>query len=364
MKLSWPTRTTQPGPIGLDLGTTGARAVQLVRAADRYRTLRAAHVDFQAGADAPTPAAQAIRACLQKAEFRGRSAVSGLNCGDDEFHLLELPQAVLSGESAEISAAAHWEVVRLMNAAPNQVEVRHWPLPPAAGAAPTAMAVGAARDAVEALAATCAAAGLHCPAVDTTSTALVRFGSALNRWSSKVVWGLLDLGCLRSILVLCVDDVPVLVRNVGSGGAEWTQRIADLLHLSGKAADVHKRQHGIGLGPSADHLRPDALPQNELGGMLLGALRGDLNSIAAEIKRSYEYALSCYSKRIAGDLVLVGGGARMHNLAEFWAGVLGIPVRRASDYLGQDGCRLDFTAAPGQELELMAAAIGLAIDPE
>jgi Tfp pilus assembly PilM family ATPase len=103
------------------------------------------------------------------------------------------------------------------------------------------------------------------------------------------------------------------------------------------------------------------IQHDEVAVMLLSALRGELNEMAAEIKRSYEYVLSSYPGRRASDLVLVGGGAGMPNLPEFLSGILGIPVRRCSAYLSEPGCRLRCAAQERHRLEEFAASVGLAV---
>jgi Tfp pilus assembly PilM family ATPase len=166
-----------------------------------------------------------------------------------------------------------------------------------------------------------------------------------------------------------LGESPVLIRNTGTGGREWTQRIAEALQLSIGAAEIQKRTHGIALTgrpAAADSLQRICMGEtadpvrNEIGSLLLGALRSDLNDLAAEVKRSYEYALSCYPGRHAGDLVLVGGGAGLRNLPEYLAGVLGITVRKASSYLSESDCRLNYGTDEGHPLEAFAAAVGLA----
>lgn len=361
-------RTRRRSPIGLDVGSTGVRGAQLVRTGDTFDVLRAAWSERPGGEDAGREGAntaadgEAVRACLRKTEFQGRSAVVGLNLPEADFHLLELPETILEGKANEASSAVHWEVVRLMDTASDAVEVRHWMLPTPSSAAPNALGVGAARACVDSTLESCAAAGLRCRGIDTAATALSRFGCLLGRRPANVVWGMLDLGYRHTRLLLCVGEVPVLVRNVGSGGGMWTQRIAESLQLSVRAAEVHKRQHGIARRARGRRVERTQAPERELGAMLLSALRGDLNEIASQVKRSYEYALSCYAKHTAGELILVGGGARMQRLGEFWSNVLGIPVRCASSYLEEAPCRLRYATGHGHPVELMAAAIGLAIE--
>ena len=96
--------------------------------------------------------------------------------------------------------------------------------------------------------------------------------------------------------------------------------------------------------------------------MLLGILRSTLNDVASEIKRSYDYMLSCYPGRRAADLVLVGGGASMPNLPPFMSEALGIKVRPASNFLSEKAGHLSYDSARQNRVEEVAQAIGSALN--
>ena len=368
-------------PIGLDMGETGVRAVQLSVRGDSYTVTGAARCERQrADTDEPSMAhqelARSIRDCLPQAAFQGRRAVTALNPPDVELHALELPEAVLSLGSVEAAEAVHWELQRLVTEPNKGVETRYWRLPEAQGSAPNVIGVVASTEAVARGLAACQGAGLRCLGVDTAVTALCRLGVLLKRFNSDDVWGLLDVGDRQTRLVLCLDDVPVLARTTGSGGRAWTNRIADSLGISAKAAEVHKCEHGIA-GPAGgtrqskskvgrskvegSDLRSSS-SSGELGLILLGCLRAALTDLASEVKRSYEYVLSCYRQKQAADLIIVGGGAQMPYLSEHLSDALGIPVRRATDYLSEESSRLRCAGLPEGSLEAYALAVGLAIE--
>ena len=350
--------------IGLDIGECGARAVQLTRIGDSFQAYHAARAERQAASlevdtqrDRNTRLGGQIHSCLSGADFRGRVVTTALSPPDVEFHSLELPEV----NAAELVKVVEFETKRLFTRQHDRVETRHWTLPRAQGSAPTAIGVVVPYDKVVETMGLCSSAGLVCSRVDTGANALSRFGSLLNAWAPEEIWGLLDLGCRQSRMVLCLEDVPILVRTIGPGGEIWTKRIAEALGTSATTAEVQKCDHGIsstGRGVRAEAPMP---PASELASVLLGILRSDLNELATEIKRSYEYILSCYPSRRAADLILVGGGAAMRNLPEYLARSLGIRVRRASAYLEGHSCRLRYGAPGKNTFEAVALAIGLAI---
>ena len=137
----------------------------------------------------------------------------------------------------------------------------------------------------------------------------------LTHRTDSEIWGMLDIGHRQSRLALCVENVPVLVRDTGPGGDAWTERIATSLSISHRAGEIHKIEHGIATGQR--ERAGDGAATDELATMILGILRGDLTEMATEIKRSYEYVLSCYPNRQIADLVLTGSGALLKNLPAF-----------------------------------------------
>ncbi len=362
-------------PIGLDIGVRGVRAVQLTRPGDEFVVFcAAAHEGSHAGSDTVDQTQRLtthIQGCVRQATFRGRSAVAVLNPPAVEFHTLELPAAVLASRDASTAQVVRWEVGRLTSEPIDDIETGHWALPPTKVSAPNAIGLAVRRERVSQTFASCARAGLRCTGIDVGAAALARLGTILHTWNSEEVWGILDIGYEEARLLLCVDDVPVLVRRAGPGGQAWTMRIADSLQMSLNSAEVHKREHGIALTSRGARKESQNPPAGEVASILLGTLRGELKDLASEVKRSYEYVLGCYPSRHAADLILVGGGATMRNLSEFLTSVLGIPVRSACDYLGEEHCRLHYAiddpSAPKAgcvRVEVLASAIGLAIGAE
>ena len=360
--------------VGLDVGSTGVRMVQLTRMPQGWLVERSAQLSRPAVPQGDSlfsaDVTDSLRRCRSQAGFRGRTVIAALGVPDVEFHPLELP-AVPSGDVNEV---VYWEVQRLRGGEEAELETRHWSLPPASGGGPNAIAAAARRDVVLDAVACCHRAHLHCAQVDIRSGALARFAHQLRGEKQNTVWGVLDLGHRGARLVMCTGDVPLLVREVGKGGEAWTQQIAEGLRTSSKAAETHKQEHGIvatGAAASAsDRSLPHASagagqhPREQVSSLLLGVLRFSLNELAAEIKRSYEYALSSYPSRQAGDLMLVGSGALMPNLDLYLSTSLGIPVRRASTYLTEPGCRLRYASGRRNPLEGLALSIGLAMaDP-
>jgi len=365
---------TRRSLIALDVGRTGVRAVQLQRRGERWSVFHSSRIEDHAQSHASADAAETtdhgiaqvwgrrIEGCVARAEFQGKKVSVVISPPDVEFHALELPDKLLNQSVEPISAIVSGEMQRLIPHADQFNEATHWRLPPTTMSAPNLVGCTTRSKLIEDLLQACRAARVDCVTVDTSATALCRLGNLLRGFDDDTIWGILDVGHRQTRLILCLGSVPILVRSAGGGGQRWTQQIAENLGISTKAAEVHKCSHGI--LPPRDHSN-GARPAGErdgIGAMLFGVLRSELIPITAEIKRSYEYALSCYAGRKPADLMVVGGGAALGNLPEFLSSELGIPVRPASAYLDRPDCRLAVPRGAANPLGVYALAIGLAME--
>jgi Tfp pilus assembly PilM family ATPase len=359
MRLSLRGIRKHASPIGLDLGTTAVRAVQVEH---RDRGWSVAHLSRCAieGQGDPAAVREAAARCLRQGNFVGRKVCAALPGQNIEYHMLELPEKVAEGNSHTQQLIVENEVRRLMTQGDAAVEIRHWTLPrSSASAAPSAIGAAAPRELVMGLVDLCANADATCSCVDLSAWALARFGTAMHAWGDNEVGGVLDLGAAQARLVLSVRGVPVLVRAVGEGGTAWTHKLAETLQISDKAAEIQKREHGLAFHDGA---QAPAGSDSELASLVFGALRTDISKLATQVKRSYDFVISCYPGAPIGTLLLTGAGARLSNLHAHLATMLGIRVRRPSDAAGPDDRGDRPPALPGREtLEEYAEALGLAL---
>jgi Tfp pilus assembly PilM family ATPase len=364
-------------PIGLDVGPTAARAVQLGRWDGAWNLVGASTWPLNRK-DTPGDGLGLlqgrVRRALQHQEFAGKVFVVGLSQPDLELHALELPQPSDGPPDEQIESAARWEIERLSSLEGQSVQTAHWWLPKGRGSRTTAIGVAVPEAKVRQLWDACTRAGAVCRRIDATACALARAGAALRPPGPDEVWAVLDIGARTVRLTICVDRVPVLVRSLEGGGDAWTHQIAAALQIGTEAAELHKCDCGIrptgvqGSGGSGATTDDDNEPAwSELAGMIFAALRPDLERIAAEIERSYEYILQSYPGRAAADLILAGGGAALKRLDTYLANRLGISVRCADAYLEDGGSTLQVDPTLGrmrQPISTCLSAVGLAISPE
>ena len=347
--------------IGLDLGSTGARAVQLAQDGDRFVLAATSRISWTGhGENDETRDLQFERwvaSALGRPAFHGRSTVSALDPSAVEYHALTMPADVMSNQGSQLDRIVHWELQRLAEEKDGPTESSHWVLPTATSNAPNAIGVVAPSDAVNSLLLLMHRAKLQPKRVDVGATALARLGAALHRAEETEIWGVMDVGFSDSRLVLCKGSVPIVVRRAGSGGHVWTTHIAETLQLSAKNAEIHKRTYGVMLSETPG----SEACAHGIASMVTGALRSALRGLTGELKRSFEYALSCYPECTPTQLILTGGAGGMTNLAEFLEDALGITVRRASSLVDTPSSSIQCGRTRPEQFDSLALAVGLSL---
>jgi Tfp pilus assembly PilM family ATPase len=364
-------------PIGLDVGPTAARVVQLGRWDGAWNLVGAATWSLTRDSSPGKGLSllqNRVRRALRHQEFAGRVFVGGLSQPDLELHALELPHPGDGPPDGQIESAARWEIERLSGLEGQSVQTAHWWLPVGRGSRTTAIGVAVPETTVRQLWDACTRAGAVCRRIDATACALARAGAVLRPPGPEEVWAVLDIGARAVRLTICIDRIPVLARSLEGGGDAWTHQIAAALQIGTEAAELHKCDCGIrptgvrGPGGSGTRAVDDREPAwSELAGLIFAALRPDLDRISAEVERSYEYVLQCYPGRAAADLILAGGGAALKKLENYLANRLGISVRCADAYLEDSGSALRIDPTLGrmrQPISTYLGAVGLAISPE
>jgi type IV pilus assembly protein PilM len=367
MKVSLAAGRGRVTPIGIDVGDRNVRAAQLRRSGDKYIVTRIGCLQLPDDLNTttnPKSATQLIGAWLSQMGFRKRDCVMGLSAPDVELHAMELPDSI---SPAQVKQAARWEVERLMSFEQGSATIDYWPIPESRQMTSSAIGVAASPTAFETLLPICERAKFRCTRLDATPCALARFGSMYRGPVSQTdVWGVLDLGARQTRLIICVAQVPILVRSFNKGGQKWTDQLAEALSISPQAAERHKCDHGIG---SAKQQRRKSDVDFASGGpvaeMIYNVLRDELGGVIAELERSYKYVIRCFNDRPCGPLLLAGGAASMTNLADLLTSKLGIEVLVPDMDSADAHCGIDFSQVRDQvrgPLPEYAAAIGLAID--
>ncbi len=365
-KLSQRARLT---PIGMDIGPRHVTAAQLEQQGDRWKILRVTSLkrrEVEEGTTVVGGFARRLGETMRQAGYQGKNVIAGLSIPELKLHPLDIPTRGDLAEHDKFCEAVNWEMDRVGGIEAGLASTSHWRLPDSDTNKTTAIGAAADKETINQTLQMVTAANMNCEMIDATACGLTRLGSILRRGrpdETNTVWAILDIGHRMSRLTLCLGEAPVLVRTLGHGSQNWTERIANSLGLSEEAAEVHKIDHGIAIEKEVPD--PDSeSTQPEISEMILDILRPEIDCIVNEIERSYEYIMRCYPERAASGLFVVGGGADLKGLCRNLTERLGVTVERIEHAMKKPGCMMTVAANIHQSLSPFAAAIGLAIEPD
>ncbi|MDP8264382.1 MAG: pilus assembly protein PilM [Candidatus Aceula lacicola] len=119
----------------------------------------------------------------------------------------------------------------------------------------------------------------------------------------------LDIGEVKSGLVILDENTPKFTRDISVGGKDFTQKIMNVFGLDVNQAEAMKQAPG----DKTDEI--------------LSACQATLSSLVSEIRLSFDYFTSENSVE-AIRLYLTGDSSRLPKIEDFLMKELGIPVER------------------------------------
>ncbi|MBX9245861.1 type IV pilus assembly protein PilM [Actinotalea ferrariae] len=337
--------------IGLDLGTTYVRAVE-VQQGRTPTVLRCAEAPLPLGAvqdgevTDPGPVVDALRRMWLQTKFSHKDVVIGVGNQRVLVRNLDLPWLPM----AQLRASLPYQVQDNLPVAVEDALLDFYPTAEyngESGRSVQGLLVAATRDTVQANVAAVESAGLRPLVVDLNAFALVRAhmtGDLRNR-----IVALVDIGARITNVVVARHGNPVLVRTLPAGGQHLTDAIAAELSIPNPEAEAIKRQVGVGYGV-APELRKAAEVVNHVTQGLVESIRNTL----------VYYASTNPGQSIDG-IVLTGGAASLSGLGQYLSSASRLPVAMG-DVLSSVTVSgsASFDGRPGMQQSL-AVPLGLAL---
>jgi type IV pilus assembly protein PilM len=340
--------------IGLDVGSTAARAVEVNVAADPPVLVRAAQVPMQPGAvengevRQPEAVTEALRELWRRGGFKNRHVYMGV--GNQRVVVREVALPWLPPK--ELRESLPFQVQEFIPIAVEDAVLDFDALDEFdqdGRRMIRVLLVAAQRAMVDSLVQTAAAARLEPLGLDLIPFALIRAighanGTVLEEEAEEA---LIDVGADVTSICVHQHSVPRFVRILPSGGNDITLAIARALGVPEEEAERMKRGEVVEGGPNlADAQR---------------VAQGRTVSFVDEIRSSLEfYAAQSPGSRIA-HLRLTGGGSKLPGFIPLLSERLGMPATPGGVF-GRVRPQLDLSPEALDEAEpLLAVAVGLAL---
>lgn len=341
-------------PIGIDVGTSSVKLVQLD--ADHTRVHEAARWDLgpDAGADpaARTEAvAQAIRSAREGRNFRGRDAVFAIHSGDLFVQNLRVPQ--LSGD--ELTRTVCAEATGRLPFAGDEAEIRYLEAADVRQGESTRREIillACHRPVLARTLELAEATGLNAAAIDVEPAALLRcYAQQFRRDQDQGQCAMfVNVGSTRSAVVIARDFDAMFVKYIDVGGRHCDEAVARHLNMSLADAAALRRHNG---DRRTDRRDP------EVARSIAEATRPVLDRLAGELSMCVRYYSVTFRGRPLSRIVF-GGGEASETLIEWFDQRFDVPCElgdplRSYQTNGLPGRRGQWDVATGLALRGKAA---------
>jgi type IV pilus assembly protein PilM len=344
------TRFRAGGPlVGLDIGSSSIKGVQLTRSGQSYRVAAFATEPLPPGVlagDALMDLAgvtDGIRRLLQRTGLRSADVVAALPGKSAIVKRITLPAMT----SSELDAAISWEAEQHIPFPISEVQLHYERLATAGDAARNmdVLLVAARRESVAALASVIADAGHTAAVVDVGALALQNAYTANRLGGRGSTVALLDVGASATTVTIVVDRETAFVRHVALGGQTYTEALQAAFDLSFDAAEQAKTQVGTG-GPDIG-MEP-----------VLHATNG---ALVGEIRNTLDFFRSATGTERIDRLFVCGGGSLVQGLLEALRQRLDIITVPFDPFRLLGGAPKHGPAGGSLAPRLAAVAVGLAL---
>ncbi|MFI7541657.1 type IV pilus assembly protein PilM [Actinoplanes sp. NPDC049599] len=300
-------------PIGLDIGSSSIRAVEVRRAKDDYTLTNFGQVPLPPGTvqagilTDPVAVTSALKQLWAACKFDTKQVLLGVT----NPQLVVREMAVSNLPAKEMRKSLPFQVRDMLPLAVDRSLLDFRPLEePGDNPTVRGLLIAMPKDAVMALIQAVEKAGLHVVNVDLASFALLRAASRLDAQVEAIV----DIGAEVTSVVVHADGEPLIVRTVPRGGTEITESIATRLGITAPEAEALKCRYG---------LHGDGRPDSD------AAAADAIRPLINELRSSFTYLASGERQKQVTRVSLCGGSALMPGLAEHIQQQLGVQVMYA-----------------------------------
>ncbi|MHB1171408.1 MAG: type IV pilus assembly protein PilM [Lacisediminihabitans sp.] len=340
--------------VGVDIGTSSIRAVEVQDAAKARPTITRFHeIAIPDGAARagevlePHTVAAVLKRLWSTGGFRSRDIVLGMGNQRVLARDVTLPYASLT----QIRESLPFQVQDLLPVPVADAVLDFYPVAEDtadSGRVVHGLLVAATRDAVMANITAARLAGLSVVDVDLIPFAITRVhrSAGLVRGTLAVV----DIGASTTNVVVTKEGVPQFVRIIPVGGGEVTRALSERLEVSPEAAEQLKRQLGVAVG--------SVVPEQRAAVEVIYAVTGEL---IASIRNTLNYYVGAQPGRLVDGVVLTGGGARLSGFSAALGEVTRIPVSVGNPLGGAALTRAVSSGGGSDQAQSMTVALGLAI---
>ncbi len=346
---SWLSR--RKGLVGLDIGTSSVKAVQLQRSRDRYRlvALGISPIHPETIVDGVIMDAPTVSSAIQQIFEQNKIGVKEVAVSVSGHSVIVKKIKVPRMKKAELREGIAWEAEQHI---PYSIEDVNLDFQILGGTGQgegemDVLLVAVKKDTVNEYLAVISAAGLKAEVVDVDAFALENALEVSHNVMPSEVVALVNIGAAVTTINVLQGGVSEFTRDSALAGNRYTESLQKSLGLSYEQAEALKMGSQV-----TGHDFREARPVIEM-------VNGEL---AGEIRRSFDFYSSSAGGKAIHRVLLSGGCARLPDLSSYLSQFLELPVEIANPFRDIAADRkkfdpeyLDFVAPQ------MAVGVGLAL---
>ena len=340
--------TSKTSYLGIDFGGAGVKLVELMNEKGRARLLTYGFVEREAGQmtnsylDEGKATAELLKKMMAKSKTTTRRAVSALPIASVFSSIISIQK---SEKKEEMEEAVRLQAKKLIPLPLEEMTVDWKPI--AIGDAKKddkfiqVLLTGAAKTLIKKYIDIFNSAGLELLSLETEALALIR--SLIGRDRSVTL--LLDIGSLRTNIVIVENGVPFVSRSVAQGGLSITKEVASVLGLPLEQAESMKKDTA-------------GMSQMYVGGEFPKVFEKILNPIITDLNYSMNIFLGQkmnQGKKVE-KIILTGGGALLPHLADYLGTALNMRV-----YIGDPWSRVVYPESLKPVLDQIGPRYGVTV---
>jgi len=339
------------GLVGLDIGSSAVKAVELASAGKSYRV-----VAYASEAMAPDSivdgaiidgagVADTIRRVFDRLGTKTKDVAASLSGNAVIVKKINLPQMT----DAELAESIKWEAEQYIPFDVQDVNLAYQIMPGADGAAPNSMdvlLVAAKKEKIADYTGVIAQAGRVPVVVDVDAFAIQNAFEANYEADPGTVTALMNMGASAININIVTGPASIFTRDVSIGGNAYTEAIQREFNLTFERAEQVK------CGARAADERPEDVD---------AVLRAVSDNVLLEIQKTFDFYRSTAASDRLDRVMICGGAARVQGFADALADRFGLPVEPLDPFrrIAFDAAAAGVEAAEAAPTSVVAVGLAL-----
>jgi type IV pilus assembly protein PilM len=300
--------------IGLDIGSSAVKAVELTKSKTGYQISGFAYQAL--GPDAvvdgavmdPPAVADAIKRALNAGKFKPKGIAAGVSGHSVIVKRVVLPVA----SEQEVDASIRFDAEQYIPFGLQDVNMDYQVVGPNQGGDPgmEVLLVAAKKDKIQNHTSVIGLAGRSADVVDIDAFAIQNAFEANYPVSDRATTALLNIGASLMNINITKGGVPLFIRDVSVGGNQYTDILQKELELSFHEAEELKL--GKTKGPEAEMVQP--------------LLESITDMLIMEVQKTFDFFKETYPSETITQVLISGGTSRTAGLAEKIEATFGYPT--------------------------------------